>query len=261
MTAITTFARLPATQIAPPQIAPPQIAPPQAAPPQAAPPQAAPPQAVPPRATGTRQPTAAGDGTELLRIVAWDDPMVDAKGVDPRSAYVETYWLPLLGPSATWLLRRLADGLEIAPHGFDLDLAETAATLGLGGVGGRRSPFRRAILRCARYAVARHVGAEVLAVRRRIPPLPDRYVLRLPLALQERHRGWVEATHRPATLVDLRRRTRSIALDLVAAEQDRASLEHHLQRWGIHPALAYESAAWAWDRHTEAAEALLAGDV
>lgn len=212
------------------------------------------------RATATQSRTTLGDRAGVLRVVAWDDPALDARSVDPRSAYVEAFWLPLLGPSATWLLRRLAAGLEAAPQGFELDPAEMAPTIGLGGVGGRRSPFRRAILRCTRYSVARHVGAEVLAVHRRIPPLPDRYVLRLPLALQEQYRAWAEATRRPATLSDLRRRTRSIALDLVSTEEDCASLERHLQRWGVHPALAYETAAWAWDHHAQAAEALLTGD-
>lgn len=36
-----------------------------------------------------------------LRITRWDDPVVDAVGHDPRSAYVERYWLALLGPSSS----------------------------------------------------------------------------------------------------------------------------------------------------------------
>lgn len=34
-----------------------------------------------------------------LRISRWDDPVVDAIGHDPRSTYVERFWLALLGPS------------------------------------------------------------------------------------------------------------------------------------------------------------------
>ena len=33
-----------------------------------------------------------------LRIEAWIDPVIDELGHDPRSAYVETFWLPVLGP-------------------------------------------------------------------------------------------------------------------------------------------------------------------
>ena len=36
-----------------------------------------------------------------LAVVAWPDPVVERFGHAPRSVYVETYWLPILGPSAT----------------------------------------------------------------------------------------------------------------------------------------------------------------
>ena len=78
-------------------------------------------------------------------IVPWPDVVIDALGHDPRSPYVETYWLAVLGPSTTWLLRRLAFRLEAEPDGFSLDLAETARSLGLGAKGGRHSPFMRAL--------------------------------------------------------------------------------------------------------------------
>ena len=42
-----------------------------------------------------------------VRVAPWDDPVVDRRGHDPRSAYVEQFWLSVLGPTATWLLRRL----------------------------------------------------------------------------------------------------------------------------------------------------------
>src|SRR4030088_823154 len=80
-----------------------------------------------------------------LTVVPWPDVVIDALGHDPRSPYVETYWLAVLGPSTTWLLRRLAFRLEAEPDGFSLDLAETARSLGLGAKGGRHSPFVRAL--------------------------------------------------------------------------------------------------------------------
>src|SRR4051794_13467885 len=42
-----------------------------------------------------------------IPVIAWTDAAVTA-GFAPTSLYVETYWLPILGPSATWALRRLA---------------------------------------------------------------------------------------------------------------------------------------------------------
>ncbi len=67
-----------------------------------------------------------------LRIEAWLDPVVEEMGHDPRSAYAEMYWLPVLGPSVTWMLRRFATYLEESPEGADLGLEELARSLGIG---------------------------------------------------------------------------------------------------------------------------------
>jgi hypothetical protein len=44
-----------------------------------------------------RSPTA--NGRPRLRVEAWLDPVIDEVGHDPRSAYVEEFWLPILGPT------------------------------------------------------------------------------------------------------------------------------------------------------------------
>lgn len=179
-----------------------------------------------------------------LHIVAWEDPVVDSSGVDALGPYVEAFWLPVLGPSATLLLRRLAAGLRASPRGYDLELEDAARALGLGGVGGRRSPFRRAILRCARYGIARHQGDDGLAVRRWLTPLPERHLRRLPPSLQALHPRWAAMTCGPATIDAVRRRARALALELAASDPGRECLERHLVGRGVHPAVAYESAAW-----------------
>jgi hypothetical protein len=130
------------------------------------------------------------DADSKLRIVAWPDPLIDALGHDPRSRHVEQFWLSVLGPTSTWLMRRLAAGLDTEPGGFELSVCETARALGLGGRGGRHSPFQRAIARCVTFELARHEGPGTLAVRRKVPPLPRRHLLRLPESLQQMHRDW-----------------------------------------------------------------------
>ena len=55
-----------------------------------------------------------------LPIVPWVDPVIDSLGFDPRSTYVETFWLGILGPSTTLLLRRIAgesvQSVEMVPE-------------------------------------------------------------------------------------------------------------------------------------------------
>ncbi|MEZ5139831.1 MAG: hypothetical protein R2711_14025 [Acidimicrobiales bacterium] len=82
---------------------------------------------------------------DRIRVTPWHDPVVEAVGYDPRSPYVERFWLALLGPSTTLLLRRVAAALEVSPDGFDLDLDETARAIGLGMRAGANGPFLRAI--------------------------------------------------------------------------------------------------------------------
>ena len=54
--------------------------------------------------------TVLSPPTDHLTIRPWPDVLIDAHGHDPRSEHVETYWLGILGPSTTWLLRRLVAG-------------------------------------------------------------------------------------------------------------------------------------------------------
>ena len=92
-----------------------------------------------------------------LTVQPWPDPVIDAVGHEVRSPYVERFWLGLLGPSSTWLLRRLVAGLDEAPDGYELDLALTATELGLGARSGRHSPFLRSIDRCCRFGAAHQI--------------------------------------------------------------------------------------------------------
>lgn len=127
---------------------------------------------------------------DVLHIRPWPDEIADKLGFDPRSPYVEDFWLGILGPSTVWLLRRFAAGFDYCPGGFDLDLAETARSIGLSDRSSRHSPFLRAVNRTVQFGMAKLTGSEDLAVRRRVPPLTYRQVSRLSPALQERHAAW-----------------------------------------------------------------------
>jgi hypothetical protein len=197
-------------------------------------------------------PTSPPHLPETLAIRPWPDGVIDALGHDPRSSYVEQFWLGILGPSTTWLLRRLATGLEAHPAGFDLPLADTAQALGLGSKGGRHSPFTRALARCCQFEMAEARADGVLAVRRKLPPLNRRQVQRLPEHLQVAHQVWQDEQLRTPAAEQLRRRCRRLALSLLELGEDLEATERQLTRWKFHPALCREAAAWAWNRHRQA---------
>ena len=113
----------------------------------------------------SRGPTHQPTPLPPLLVVAWRDPSSTRSGFDPRSAYVERFWLPLLGPTSTWLLRRLAAEFDHQPDGFSLDAADCARSIGIGNKGGRQGPFHRSIDRCVRFGLAREDDHDILAVR------------------------------------------------------------------------------------------------
>jgi hypothetical protein len=192
-------------------------------------------------------PTGFGpDGTVPVR--PWVDEVIDAVGVDPRSAYVERFWLGILGPSTTLLLRRVASGFDACPDGFDLDLPTTARSLGLGHKSGPHSPFVRALWRSVQFELARVVGP-CLEVRRRLPPLTRRQVQRLPVALQEAHASWQSSRIGQAAAAADQRRARTLALTMLEVDSDAAAVEQRLASWGVHPATAGDATRWAWERH------------
>ncbi|MGH9008210.1 MAG: hypothetical protein ACRDV6_10960 [Acidimicrobiales bacterium] len=179
-------------------------------------------------------------------MISWPDPASEGLGFDPRSRYTERFWLPVLGPSGVWLLRRLADGLEDEPDGFELDLDDTARALGVGTSSSRHSPLQRGIARCVRFGLARRPDERHLSVRRRLPPVERRHLFRFPLDLQRQHRNFVDSDPGADEPLRLRRRARLVALDLRELGVDDACIERHLLRRGVHPATAFEAARWAW---------------
>ncbi len=126
---------------------------------------------------------------ERLHVMAWPDPVLDRLGHDPRSPYVERFWVSILGPSSTLLLRRLATGLELAPDGFDVEPEAWARELGIGLRGGKNSPFWRSVERTSRFRATRLQG-DTLFVRRRLDSLNRRQIEKLPAHLQRAHNAW-----------------------------------------------------------------------
>jgi hypothetical protein len=186
-----------------------------------------------------------------LSIAPWPDPVIDRIGHDPRSPYVERFWLSILGPSTTFLLRHLAGQLETDPEGFVLDLPTTARAMGLGDRTkvGKQSPFLRALSRTCHFGLARLVD-DVLVVRRRMPPLTSRQVERLPEPLQVEHQQWQQrqrghGPHAAAAIEQMRERARRLALTLLELGEDLETTERQLHRWRFHPSVAYEAVRWA----------------
>jgi len=126
---------------------------------------------------------------QSLDVEVWIDPVIDQLGHDPHSAYVEQYWLPIVGPSSILLIRKLATNLNANPTGFSFSAAQWAVELGVGSRGGTNGTFWRSIERICRFGAARRQG-QLLLVRRKLSPLTSRQVSRLPPELRRSHNAW-----------------------------------------------------------------------
>lgn len=190
-----------------------------------------------------------------IHISVWDDPVVDLLGHDPRSPYVEQFWLPLLGPSTTFLMRHLAARLDDRAEGFELDVDATASALGLGTRSGVGSPFMRALARTGQFRLTQATGTGALAVRKRIPTLSAQQVARLRPALRDRHDAWEHQARQEPTIEERRTRARRLALSLLEIGETEEAAAIQLHRWKIHPAMAHEALRWAQIRRGERAAA------
>jgi hypothetical protein len=196
---------------------------------------------------------------DALTVSPWPDDVIESLGFDARSPYVERFWLGVLGPSTTWLLRRIAAGFDREPDGFELSLSQTAQALGLGDRGGRHSPFLRTVNRVIQFDLAQVAGPTELAVRRKLPPLSRRQTSRLSPALQAAHQQWQAEQLLEPPAEAQRRRGRQLALSLLELGEDWEAAERQLLRWRYHPALARDAVAWAVEAHRMAEAAATAG--
>ena len=136
----------------------------------------------------------------------WWDPELAVGGFPPGSVYFETYWLPVLGPSATLALRLLSRGLADSPSGYEVDILSLSRRLGLGRSRSRNGPAARAVQRLCHFGLARRT--EALEVRTHVPVLPAHLAKRLPVELRAGHRDASQAQIRlPATPPGRPRRT------------------------------------------------------
>jgi hypothetical protein len=113
-------------------------------------------------------------------VIAWVDPVCDA-GFPCDSDEALVVLCPVLGPSATMILHRLARYASAGPTSWEP--AVFASTFGL-STNASTSLAVKAIARLARFGFAR-IGSSSLAVRTHVPSLPQRWVASLPEYLRD----------------------------------------------------------------------------
>ncbi|PZS23933.1 MAG: hypothetical protein DLM54_00480 [Acidimicrobiales bacterium] len=138
---------------------------------------------------------------EVLTVASLHDPLVANLGHDVRSPYAETFWTPVLGPTAILALRRFANQMsEDSSDSYQIRVVDLAKDLGVGGKGGasgRNAPIRRTLRRLVDFDMAA-VRGDTYAVRQHVAPLPARHLSRLSPGLQRAHERYLEQLPPPA---------------------------------------------------------------
>jgi hypothetical protein len=141
-----------------------------------------------------------------LYVTEWVDVDLDAPEYLAESGYIELFWLPILGPSATVLLWRLRNEFDFDPDGFSIELNELSQELGLGTVDSKHAPIYRALARLVQFGLVRRMEPGRLIVRLEVVPLsPDQERLLSP---------WLQSAHQEF----VRRAERADGRDLLASE-------------------------------------------
>ena len=108
-------------------------------------------------------------------VIAWIDPVCD-RGIPTDSDEALVVLCPVLGPSATIVLHRLARYAATGPTTWDPGVF--AATFGL-SKNCASGLATKVIARLARFGFAT-ISSSTLAVRTQVPSLPQRWLASLP---------------------------------------------------------------------------------
>jgi hypothetical protein len=128
------------------------------------------------------------DTPARITVIAWPDPVIEAHGHRPGSAYIEAVWLGRLGPSTTLAWQRMAR-IASAHRETVIDSVDLATSLGLGQGLGRNAPISRTLARMVAFGVAVRSG-DTLAVRLALPDLPAHQAARLSASARIAHDRW-----------------------------------------------------------------------
>lgn len=124
--------------------------------------------------------------SQHITIERLDDEALEAIGAPVTSRYCEVFWLPVIGPSALWLLRHAVMHTVDGPYTVDVDTL--ARSLGLGAARGIHSPLVRTLNRLVQFRCA--TGGWQTAtwkMRTHLPALTDHRLARLPDVLRQAH--------------------------------------------------------------------------
>jgi hypothetical protein len=127
--------------------------------------------------------------SKMLAFQPWNDPHFDRWGSEPRSSYVERFWLPVLGPSSIVLARNIMAAFDSNNGGYRINSAVQAGSVGLAP-----GQLRRVIERLVGFGLAKYCDPNTVALRTAWPLIGSSAIRQLPKAISQLHSDWILLT-------------------------------------------------------------------
>jgi hypothetical protein len=133
---------------------------------------------------------------DQLVILVESDPWLHRHGHRVDGQYVELFWLPILGPTATLLLRRIIyEASEADRCVLELSHVETARAVGIQSTTKRPSTgWFRVLKRLHGFEIIDHMDGGLVRFPTHLPDLAHRQLQRLSAPMRSRHTQWMETS-------------------------------------------------------------------
>lgn len=156
--------------------------------------------------------------------------------------YIETFWLPVLGPTATWLMNELCFQALTSSGSFTIPTHEMSLRVGTGSREGTSSPVVKQLSRlCQAHVVYRYSQSEYL-VPRTIEPVKKPLILKLSDEQLARHEKWMDRLQTSPAETQ-KKRVRALVTRLEMMGSSEATISTALLSTGLHPSIIGQAIA------------------
>lgn len=153
--------------------------------------------------------------------------------------YIETFWLPALGPTASLLINELSLRALISKDTQIISTRGLSQKIGVGARAGRSSPINKQLTRLVNAGIVQHIAENEYMVPRSIKPLSKYMLGRLNSDLVLEHDSWI-CRLSISPLSTQRRRAKALTSRLEIMGLNQSTIREILSSSGLHPSVIGE---------------------
>ncbi len=153
--------------------------------------------------------------------------------------YIETFWLKILGPTATLLTNYLVLRSMTSKNEYRMALSNLSFQLGTGLRSGKQSPVFKQLRRLCENELLYQISENEFLVPKSIKPLSQHQLRRFEGQLRVEHDDWIQKINiSPLSTQKKRIRALLARLDLLGAQQQ--EFNNAISSCGLHPSIIGE---------------------